>query len=1391
MKNLFLCLALLSILACSAQDHPQPIGSPRTNVKALGGLYVDSVLYLPLTFLSSELYRPGALMYQQSDSTLYTWTGYQWLKQAGGGEGGASNLSRSITSNSIAINNDNGSGVILPAGDGINAGLVSATKYNQWDNKLSSVSVSATPNASGIFIGSSAGSGATLSLVDGVNAGLLSAAMKAYWDGKLSSVSVFGSIQGNGIAPLQLKGDVTSPGANMVYGTNGAGVHVWKPDTASGGSGESEWVKISIADLDASSGLDTSKVYWISDSYKQGPFVWEKKAVNQTDDDSATIIITEDLNQYRRAYSGGLDGKWFGIIPDDETKAASNFAAWERAIAARKSGQTLFLSGGTNWWFDNTLSIVNYNFNFKSFVVIEGNLRQADPTKDAIHIEGWAPQAWRITGRIQGANTGANDSLSYAAYTGNGVTIKNAYGGVLQFHEITNFKRGIHMIGNDGDGTQYFLVEGVNGAGSGKIYDNEYQILMEAQPGEAGYSWVNENNFRNIQLGNGTQPGPRGTFGVVMTGPEGTSARTFESNDFWYVSFEGVRHGLIIDYGSSTNFYNSRFEEGPGPAILYPIRINNSTGVHTKFFGAGPFTDDFFVEGQRGLYTELIGGQLWGEVDARSASTTSHTLSTGSKTFTVSTGNVFAAAKPVTVKYDDANYMTGTVTSYNSGTGALVVSINSVVGSGTYTSWAITSNIGQERLGLGFETLPNSPALMGVENQRGKIVVKGTSWPGNTAMGSMSNHRNMIQLYNLAQRPSTENGIIKIDTLIRWGAYKKTYANITSQTSYRLPANIGYIRFAPTAGNVTAYLYAGDLTTSQFEEFKVEVVNTNYTLEIRNSATNDLLLSSSNFTATGVYKCVYRSGSFVVYKDDGSGGGGGGNPTAGNFNNTPTAKGLSTSGSDVILHAADSTNPGGVSTGNQKWQGGKQMDSVITPKLSMWTYDFGKLDIIRRKNGLSFGENSTPNVNSTTLTAYNFGSGSSSKDVMFGFGKTGINWVGMGNDGTDMIFVTEKNTGGFEFRKNVGYSSATLQAGSALAKIFGSTGNVLIQTGGTFTDAGYKLDLKGTLRTSGVNRLENLAGTGTRMVVANANGDLSTQAIPSGGGGGSSIFNSGSGTGSPYYHDAGPVNIGVNPAQSYAWTHWGASTATRGLWEFDDESVWPTVPRAHTISYDAVSGRFLYTNGSNLPEILATDINVMTLKNKTWEGSKIGKSYIDATGMAAGDVLVSDGNDIVSRRPPYTLAFSQADDVSFNNTATATSILDGGAQSLPAVLKGDIIEVKGSGTFGTTSGANTLTFTFTFNGVTETITSAALIPSQSDQDYNYTVRLTPRGSVNNVGVYIESEVNFNGAKIFNSLHFANSFNALSPTVNVTAKFNTAAVNNAVSARMNTIEIKRK
>jgi hypothetical protein len=59
-------------------------------------------------------------------------------------------------------------------------------------------------------------------------------------------------------------------------------------------------------------------------------------------------------------------------------------------------------------------------------------------------------------------------------------------------------------------------------------------------------------------------------------------------------------------------------------------------------------------------------------------------------------------------------------------------------------------------------------------------------------------------------------------------------------------------------------------------------------------------------------------------------------------------------------------------------------------------------------------------------------------------------------------------------------------------------GSVLI---GTTTNAGYKTDINGTFRAVSTVTLSSLGGVGTRMVVADASGVLSTQAIPGGGGG--------------------------------------------------------------------------------------------------------------------------------------------------------------------------------------------------------------------------------------------------------------------------------------------------
>lgn len=75
-------------------------------------------------------------------------------------------------------------------------------------------------------------------------------------------------------------------------------------------------------------------------------------------------------------------------------------------------------------------------------------------------------------------------------------------------------------------------------------------------------------------------------------------------------------------------------------------------------------------------------------------STSNVTIATGSKSFTASTGLSYTAGTRIRLASEAsaANFMEGNVTSYNSGTGALVVSVDTIGGAGTLNDWNI--NIG-------------------------------------------------------------------------------------------------------------------------------------------------------------------------------------------------------------------------------------------------------------------------------------------------------------------------------------------------------------------------------------------------------------------------------------------------------------------------------------------------------------------------------------------------------------------------------------------------------------------------------------------------------------------------------------------------------------------------
>jgi len=80
---------------------------------------------------------------------------------------------------------------------------------------------------------------------------------------------------------------------------------------------------------------------------------------------------------------------------------------------------------------------------------------------------------------------------------------------------------------------------------------------------------------------------------------------------------------------------------------------------------------------------------LFNNQDTRSTSTTSLTISVGSKTLTVETGKMYQPNMTIRIAHTSTAgaYMEGLITSYDSGTGGLVVNVTIFSGSGTLNSW--------------------------------------------------------------------------------------------------------------------------------------------------------------------------------------------------------------------------------------------------------------------------------------------------------------------------------------------------------------------------------------------------------------------------------------------------------------------------------------------------------------------------------------------------------------------------------------------------------------------------------------------------------------------------------------------------------------------------------
>lgn len=103
------------------------------------------------------------------------------------------------------------------------------------------------------------------------------------------------------------------------------------------------------------------------------------------------------------------------------------------------------------------------------------------------------------------------------------------------------------------------------------------------------------------------------------------------------------------------------------------------------------------------------------------------TIATGPQSLTVGTGLAWTVTQPLLIANSAVNFMTGTVTSYDSGTGAMVTNIDTIAGSGTYTDWKVNLTGAAGVVGATGSTGPVGATGAGATGLTGSTGIRGAT----------------------------------------------------------------------------------------------------------------------------------------------------------------------------------------------------------------------------------------------------------------------------------------------------------------------------------------------------------------------------------------------------------------------------------------------------------------------------------------------------------------------------------------------------------------------------------------------------------------------------------------------------------------------------------------
>lgn len=329
-----------------------------------------------------------------------------------------------------------------------------------------------------------------------------------------------------------------------------------------------------------------------------------------------------------------------------------------------------------------------------------------------------------------------NDSL-YAVVAGTWVVNTGYAGTYTSTYQLVNNKWNL---------IQSLQIDGASCVDVTTISGNIY-LVVSSWYNATGTSW-NAYTYEYIWNGTGwtllasVQPGG-GTMGC----------------EFFSMTINGSTKYLLIDSN-----YHTGAGGDPAGSVLYLWNGTSHLAIGAQNLPTATKTlmNRFFMIGTDGYLLQINNGSncLVYKQPPYSAnngaafgypttSTTSNTIGTGSKTFTVASGLPYVAAQTVYVssQANTANYMIGTVTSY--ATTSLVLNITSSGGSGTLTDWQITvvtpwQTITTTTASSGDSFTIGSDAYIVITTRDGKI----TTYKWNTPTANIFNSWQTITLTN-------------------------------------------------------------------------------------------------------------------------------------------------------------------------------------------------------------------------------------------------------------------------------------------------------------------------------------------------------------------------------------------------------------------------------------------------------------------------------------------------------------------------------------------------------------------------------------------------------------------------------------------------------------------